>query len=86
MPFQTETAARGRFMVFIPSARIEGSAISELRRLFEGQTALPVIGFNLKDVSLIVREVMRFFHALRSGWREVEELRSIYSRVEIEKE
>jgi hypothetical protein len=73
-------------MVFIPSARIDGSAISELRRLFEGQTALPVIAFNLKDLRLIVREVMRLFRAPRSGWHEVEELRPVYSRVEREKE
>jgi hypothetical protein len=61
MPFRIETAARGRFTVFILSGRIEGSAITELRRLFENQTDLRDIAFDLKDVSLIDREVMRFF-------------------------
>ena len=61
MPFRIETAARGRFTVFILSGRIEESAIAELRRLFEGQTDLRDIVFDLKDVSVIDRDVMRFF-------------------------
>jgi hypothetical protein len=61
MPFRIETAARGRFTVFILSGRIEAQAITELRRLFEGETALRDIVFDLKDVSVIDRDVMRFF-------------------------
>jgi hypothetical protein len=37
MTFRIETAARGRFTVFILSGRIETPAIAELRRLFELQ-------------------------------------------------
>ncbi len=61
MPFRIETAARGRFTVFILSGRIEAAAITELRRLFEGETDLRDIVLDLKDVSVIDRDVMRFF-------------------------
>ncbi len=61
MPFRIETAARGRFTVFILSGRIEALAITELRRLFEGETDLRDIVLDLKDVSVIDRDVMRFF-------------------------
>ena len=61
MPFRIETAPRGKFTVFILSGRIEAPAIAELRRLFEGQTDLRDIVFDLKDVSVIDREVMLYF-------------------------
>ena len=61
MPFRIETAARGRFTVFILSGRIEAPAITELRRFFEGEADLRDIVFDLKDVSVIDRDVMRFF-------------------------
>jgi hypothetical protein len=61
MSFRIETAARGRLTVFILSGRFEKQAIAELRRLFEDQTDLRDIVFDLKDVGVIDREVMRFF-------------------------
>jgi hypothetical protein len=61
MAFRIETAARGRFTVFILSGRIEKEAIAELRRLFEGHTNCYVIVLDLKDVSVIDRDVLRFF-------------------------
>jgi hypothetical protein len=61
MTFRIETAARGRFTVFILSGRIEKSAIAELRRLFELQTDCRDIVLDLKDVVVINREVMLFF-------------------------
>jgi hypothetical protein len=61
MAFRIETAARGRFSVFIVSGRIEAQAIAELRRLFELQTDYRDIVVDLKDVSLVDREAMRFF-------------------------
>jgi hypothetical protein len=61
MAFRIETAARGRFTLFILSGRIEKPAIAELRRLFECQTDFRDIVLDLKDVSVIDREVMRFF-------------------------
>src|SRR2546428_14142678 len=60
MTFRIETAARGRFTVFILSGRIEKQAIAELERLFELQTDYRDIVLDLKDVSLVDREVMRF--------------------------
>ena len=61
MIFRIETAARGRFTVFILSGRIEKPAIAELRRLFELQTDYRDIVLDLKDVSVVDREGMRFF-------------------------
>ena len=61
MPFRIETASRGRFTVFILSGRIEKSAIAELRRLFERQTDYQDVVLDLKDVSVIDRDVMCFF-------------------------
>ena len=61
MAFRIETAARGRFSVFILSGRIEMQAIPELRRLFKLQADYRDIVVDLKDVSLVDREAMRFF-------------------------
>jgi len=60
MAFRIETAARGRFTVFILSGRIETQAIAELRRLFELETDYRDIVLDLKDVSLVDRDVMGF--------------------------
>jgi hypothetical protein len=61
MTFRIETEARGRFTAFILSGRIEKPAIAELRRLFELQTDYRDIVLDLKDVSVVDREGMRFF-------------------------
>jgi hypothetical protein len=61
MTFRIESASRGNFTLFILSGRIEKSAIAELRRLFERQTDYQDVVLDLKDVSVIDREVMRFF-------------------------
>ena len=61
MTFRIETAARGGFTVFILSGRIEKQAIAELRRLFELHTDYREIVLDLKDVSLVDRDVMHFF-------------------------
>jgi hypothetical protein len=61
MAFRIETAARGRLMVLTLSGGIEKQAIADLRRLCERQTDYREIVFDLKDVSAIDREVMRFF-------------------------
>jgi len=47
--------------VFILIGRIEKPAIAELRRLFELQMDYRDIVFDLEDVSVVDREVMRFF-------------------------
>ena len=60
MAFRIETASRGRFTVFLLSGRIETQAIAELKRLFELQTVYRDILLDLKDVSMVDREVMRF--------------------------
>ena len=46
--------------MFLLSGRVETQAIAELRRLFELQTDYRDIIMDLKDVSLVDREVMRF--------------------------
>jgi hypothetical protein len=60
MTFRIETGSRGAFTVFLLSGRVETQAIAELRRLFELQTDYRDIIVDLKDVSLVDREVMRF--------------------------
>jgi anti-anti-sigma regulatory factor len=60
MTFRIETAIRGRFIVFVLSGRIETPAIAELRSLFKLQTDGLRIVLDLKDVSLIDRDVLRF--------------------------
>jgi hypothetical protein len=60
MAFRIETAARGRFSVFTLSGRIEAQAIAELERLFELQSDDRDIVVDLKHVSLVDREAMRF--------------------------
>jgi hypothetical protein len=61
MAFRIDTEARGEFTVFILSGRIERQAIAELRRVFEYQTDYRDIVLDLKDVSVIDRDVMHFF-------------------------
>ena len=61
MTLRIETAARGKSKVFILSGRIETQAIAELRRLFGLQVDYREIVIDLKEVSLVDREVMRFF-------------------------
>ena len=60
MTFRIETTPRGRFTVFILSGRIDSQAIDELRRLFELHADRREIVLDLKDVSLIGRDVMAF--------------------------
>jgi anti-anti-sigma regulatory factor len=60
MTFRIETAARGKCTVFILSGRIESQAIDELRRLFELHADRRDIVLDLKDVSLVGRDVMAF--------------------------
>ncbi len=47
--------------MFILIGRIEKPAIAELKRLFEVQTDYRDIVLDLEDVSVVDREVMRFF-------------------------
>jgi hypothetical protein len=61
MVFRIETATRGRFSVFILTGHIETQAIAELRRLFDLLPDYRDIVVDLKDVTLVDREVMGFF-------------------------
>jgi hypothetical protein len=61
MTFRIESAARGPFRVFALSGRIETPAIAALRRLFELQTDRHDIVLDLKDVTMVDRDVMCFF-------------------------
>ena len=60
MTFRIETTARGGLTVFVLSGRIETPAIAELRRLFELQKDYRNIVIDLKDVSLVGRDVLGF--------------------------
>jgi hypothetical protein len=54
------------------SGRIEKSAIAELRRLFDCQSAYCDIVLDLKDVSVIDRDVMHFFVRCEAGDMKLE--------------
>ena len=60
MSFRIETTTRAGFTVFTLSGRIEEQATAELSRLFDQQTDYGQIVLDLKDVSVVDREVVRF--------------------------
>ena len=60
MAFRIETAARGRLSIFILSGHIDTQAMAELERLSELHTDCRDIVVDLRDVSMVDREVMRF--------------------------
>jgi len=59
-------------VVFILSGRIETQAIAELRRLFELETDYRDIVLDLKDVSLVDRDVMGFLARCEAGGVKLE--------------
>ena len=61
MTFRIETVARGRLNVFLLSGGIEAQATAELRRLLAFQTRARNVVIDLKDVTFVDREGMRFF-------------------------
>jgi hypothetical protein len=72
MTFRIESAARGGFTVFVLSGRIETPAIAELKRLFELQSDCHDIILDLKDVSLVDRDVMRFLSSCEADGMKLE--------------
>jgi hypothetical protein len=85
MTFRIETAARGRFTVFILSGRFETLAIEELRRLYELQTDRRDIVLDLKDVGVVDRKVTAFFVRCEVDWMKLENCPS-YIREGMERE
>ena len=61
MAFRIETATRGTLTVFTLSGDVDKSAIAELERLFEHRADYHSIALDLKDVSVVYREVVGFF-------------------------
>jgi hypothetical protein len=61
MTFRIQTASRGRLTVLILSGRFETQAIGELSGLLELQTDYRDVVLDLKEVSVISRDAMRFF-------------------------
>jgi hypothetical protein len=85
MTFRIETAARGRSIVFTLSGRIETPAIAELRRLIELQTNCCDIVVDLKDVSLVGRDVMNFLAGCEANGVKLENC-ALYIREWMERE
>ena len=85
MTFRIETAARGKFTVFVLSGRIGKQAIAELRRLFELQTDNRDIVLDLKGVSLVDREVIGFLTRCQADGVKLENCAS-YLREWMERE
>ena len=74
MTFRIETAARGRFTVFILSGRIEEQAIAELRSLFDLQTDSRNIVLDLKDVGVVDRDAISFLARCEADGVKLENL------------
>jgi predicted metal-binding protein len=72
MTFRIETAVRGKFTVFALSGQIETQAIAELRRLLKLQTDCRDIVLDLKDVTVVNRDVMRFFVSCEADGMKLE--------------
>ena len=85
MTFRIETTPRGKFTVFILSGRIESQAIDELRRLLELHADRRDIVLDLKDVSLIGRDVMAFLAGCEADGMRLENCAS-YIREWMERE
>jgi anti-anti-sigma regulatory factor len=85
MTFRIETAARWGCTVFILTGRIETPAIAELRRLLQGQTDDREIVLDLKDVTMVDRDVMHFFLSCEADGVKLESCAS-YIREWMERE
>jgi anti-anti-sigma regulatory factor len=85
MAFRIDTAARGKFTVFILSGRIDTHAIAELGRFLELQTDCRDIVLDLKDVSLVSRDAMGFLSCREADGVKLENCPS-YIREWIERE
>lgn len=72
MTFRMESTARGQFRVFVVSGRIQTPAITELRRLLELQTDCRDVILDLKGVTLVDRDVMRFFASCEAAGAKLE--------------
>jgi hypothetical protein len=85
MTFRIETVARGRLKVFLLSGGIEPQAIAELRRLLELETHARDVVLDLKDVTLVDREGVRFLMGCEADGIELENC-TPYIREWIERE
>jgi hypothetical protein len=72
MTFRIESATRGRSTVLVLSGRIETPAIAELTKLFRLQKDYTNIVLDLKDVTVVDREVMRFFASCEADGMKLE--------------
>jgi predicted metal-binding protein len=63
---------RGKFAVFALSGQIETQAIAELRGLLKLQTDCRDIVLDLKDVTVVNRDVMRFFVSCEADGMKLE--------------
>jgi anti-anti-sigma regulatory factor len=61
MAFRIETTTHGTVTMVILSGRVDQRAIAELERLFERHADRNDIVLDLKDVSVVDREVVSFF-------------------------
>jgi predicted metal-binding protein len=85
MTFRIETAARGRLTVFALSGRIETQAMAELRSFLEPQTDCHDIVLDLKDVTVVNRDAVKFLRDCEADGMKLENCPE-YIREWIEKE
>jgi len=55
-----QRVAKGKFVVFTLSGRIQGDDVAELQRLFELEAKKQNISLDLQEIKLVDREAVRF--------------------------
>ncbi len=71
MTLRIQRSAQGRIIIFALSGRIEGEYVEELERIFGLETDHHSIALNLKDVTLVDQDGIRFLARCQAGGWEL---------------
>ena len=71
MTLRIQRSAQGRIVTFALSGRIEGEHVEELDRIFRLETDHHSIALNLKDVTLVDQDGVRFLARCEAGGWEL---------------
>ena len=71
MTLRIQRSAQGRIVTFALSGRIEGEHVEELERIFGLELGYRSIALNLKDVTLVDQEGVRFLARCEAGGWEL---------------
>jgi hypothetical protein len=71
MTLRIQRSAHGRIVIFALSGRIESEYVEELERIFGLELGYQSIALNLKDVTLVDQEGVRFLARCEAGGWEL---------------